>query len=105
MEIVINGSIEKFIKSLEKRTIAKILHTINLLEIFEYRLTEPHSKKVDDNIYELRIRGPQEVRMFYCYYKNRIFLLHGFVKKDQKIPKKEINLARSRFKQLTQYNL
>jgi len=33
-----DDSIEKFIKSLEKQTIAKVLHTIDLLEEFGHQL-------------------------------------------------------------------
>jgi len=38
-------NIEKFIFSLEKGTIAKILRTINFLEEFGYDLGLPHSRK------------------------------------------------------------
>ncbi|MBU1179983.1 type II toxin-antitoxin system RelE/ParE family toxin, partial [Patescibacteria group bacterium] len=45
-------------------------------------LTLPHAKKVDKSIFELRIRGRQEARIFYAFHKNEIILLHGFVKKS-----------------------
>jgi hypothetical protein len=49
-------SIEKFINSLEKKTISKTIRTIELLEMFGSELRMPYSKKIDDNIFELRIR-------------------------------------------------
>jgi phage-related protein len=72
-----------------------------LLEKFGRGLTLPHSKKIDNEIYELRIRGRQEVRFFYAFQKANIALLHGFIKKSDKIPQREINTAINRLRQLT----
>jgi phage-related protein len=94
MEIcILDTSLEKFIKSLEKPTIAKVLRTVDLLERFGRDLGLPHSKKISEQLYELRIRGDQEVRIFYTFHKSQIFLLHGFIKKSQRILKKEIRIA------------
>ncbi|TSC56701.1 MAG: Uncharacterized protein Greene071421_333 [Parcubacteria group bacterium Greene0714_21] len=102
MEVrILDESLEEFIQSLEKPTIAKVLHTIELLETFGHRLTMPHSKKVAGGIFELRIRGSQEVRIFYAFDKTSAVLLHGFVKKSQKIPLKEIQMAVQKLKGLT----
>ncbi|MBT3864973.1 type II toxin-antitoxin system RelE/ParE family toxin [Candidatus Peregrinibacteria bacterium] len=60
----------------------------------------PHSKKIDDKLFELRIRGKKEVRIIYCFYRNTIILLHAFVKKTQKIPKRSILVAKNRLNSL-----
>lgn len=102
MEIqIFDESLENFIKSLEKPTVAKILRTIDLLELFGHRLGMPHTKRISEQLFELRIKGKQEVRIFYTFYKNKIVLLHGFIKKSAKIPKKEINNALAKLKHLT----
>jgi len=88
-----NYSVEKFIQSLEKQTIAKIIHAIDLLGKFGNELGMPHSKKISDKLFELRILGRQNIRIIYAYHDRKIVLLHGFVKKSFGIPKKEINLA------------
>ncbi len=85
---------------MEKVTIAKILHTFDLLEHFGHLLGMPHSKKVNDRLFELRIRGKQEVRLFYSFYQGKGIILHGFIKKSQKIPQKEIYIALQRLKNL-----
>ncbi|PJB15407.1 type II toxin-antitoxin system RelE/ParE family toxin [Candidatus Falkowbacteria bacterium CG_4_9_14_3_um_filter_38_19] len=90
---ILDASLEKFIKSLEKSTIAKVLRIIDLLEKFGHNLGLPHSKKVCGQLYELRIRSAQEVRIFYIFRKSKIFLLHGFIKKSQRVPGREIRLA------------
>jgi len=51
--------VEKFIKSQNPATIAKIAHTLDLLEKYGSFLSMPHSKKITGNLYELRIRGKQ----------------------------------------------
>jgi len=101
MQIYIDPEVEKFIQSLEKATIAKTLRTIDLLEKFGHLLGMPHSKKVTANLFELRIRGQQEIRIFYCFNKGTILLLSAFVKKSQKTPQKELQKAKQRFETLT----
>ncbi len=92
--------LEKFISGLEKPTIAKILRTIDLLESFGQRLSMPHSKKVGDHLFELRVRGKQEIRILYTFYNGCIVLLHGFVKKTQKIAAKELHVAHQKLQAL-----
>lgn len=101
MEIhIFDSSLERFIKSLQKPTIAKLLRTIDLLEKFGQKLGPPHTKKISARLFELRIPGKQEVRILYSFHKSQIFLLHGFVKKSQKIPQKEIRVAIQKLKKL-----
>lgn len=101
MEIkILDDSLERFIQTLEKPTIAKVLRTIDLLGDFGHKLSMPHSKKVTDKLFELRIRGKQEVRIFYTFHKDTIILLHGYLKKTQKMPKQEIHQALNKLKLL-----
>ena len=100
-KIILDDLVEGFINSLEKPAIAKVLRVIDLLENFGHELGMPHSKKITAAIYELRIRGRQEIRFFYCFKGKNIILLHGFVKKSDKIPKKEIKVAIQRHERLT----
>jgi len=72
-----------------------------LLEEFGHKLGMPHSKEVNKNLFELRVRGVQEVRILYGFHKNSIVLLHGFIKKSQKIPKREIFTAQQKLRTLT----
>jgi len=90
---VCNDSVERFIQSFDDITGPKVVRAIELLGEFGPRLGMPHSKKIEDHIFELRVRGIQEVRIFYTFHEHSIVLLHGFIKKSQKIPKKEIEIA------------
>lgn len=90
MELFLLGEVEEFISTLEKPTIAKVLRTIDLLECFGHQLCPPHCKKVTSGVYELRIRGSQEIRLFYTFQGGKAILFHGFIKKSQKIPTREL---------------
>lgn len=89
--------LEDFIARLQAVTKAKLVRQIDLLEEFGPQLTMPHAKPLGDGLYELRIRGKQEVRVFYIFTRGRhIYMLHGFLKKRQATPKRELDLARQR---------
>ena len=91
--------VEEFIKSLNSNTISKVTRVINLLENYGNLLRMPYSKKITKDIFELRIRGTEEIRILYSFGKTQtIYLLHGFKKKTEKTPVKEIRHAQSRLK-------
>ena len=77
---------------------AKIRDTIKLLQEFGIRLGLPHAKKLTGTeLWELRIIGADSIRIFYIAISGRNFLvLHGFKKKKDKIPPKEIRTAEDR---------
>lgn len=93
--------VEEFVKSLDESTIAKFVHSVDLLEKHGPFLGMPHSKKLTSDLYELRIRGKQEVRIIYGFVKQTIFLLHCFKKQTQKTPKKEMEISFSRLKTIS----
>jgi len=88
--------VESFIRKQSSTTIAKILRSIDLLEKYGPRIGMPHSKKISQDLYELRIRGRQEIRILYTLRKHEIILLHGFRKQTRKTPRKEITTAQRR---------
>lgn len=88
--------VEEFISTLEAATIAKVSHLIDLLEKHGPFLGTPHAKKIYPNLYELRIRGRQEVRIMYTFINRKIYLLSAFQKQTQKTPAKEIVSALKR---------
>lgn len=56
-------------------------------------------KNIGAGVRELRIHFHGQYRVIYtAQFKNRVYVLHAFQKKTQKIPQKEIDLARTRFK-------
>jgi phage-related protein len=86
---------------------AKISNTFDLLLEFGIRLGLPHVKKVvNTNLWELRIVGGDNIRIFYVASSGKKFLLlHGFVKKTQKTNKNELKTAIFRLKKFNKNNI
>ena len=88
----------EFIKSLDIKMKAKVVSNLNLLEEYGNLAREPLSKELEDGIFELRsIVGTDIVRILYFFDKGRIIIAtNGFIKKKQKTPRSEIELAKNR---------
>lgn len=86
---------QDFIMSLDTKMKAKTFRAISLLKEYGNQLREPFSKPLRDGLFELRVRlGSDVVRILYFFCKGRLIVLtNGFVKKTQKTPEEEINLA------------
>ena len=61
-----------------------------------HSLREPYSVPLGDGIFELRaIQGSNISRaLFFFYVEGRIVITHGFIKKTQKTPRAQIELAK-----------
>lgn len=91
----------EFIQSFEMKTRARIIDTLALLEERGIKLGLPYSKKISGtNLWEIRIIGENNLRIFYVAIIEKSFLvLHGFKKKKQKTDKHEIKTALERLKE------
>lgn len=84
----------EFLKSLPAKDSAPLLRALDLLEEFGTALGMPHARPIE-GLWELR-RGSG--RLFYFGYTGRRFIiLHGYRKKGQKAPKREIDTAKRRW--------
>jgi phage-related protein len=99
-KIVYFPKVIKFINKLSDKDRSRIKIAIGFLEKYGSGLREPFSKKIDRNLFELRIRGQDAFRIFYSIFYNTYYLVHIFKKKSQKIPRKEIKRALDMIKQL-----
>ncbi len=88
----------EFIQSLDPKIKSKVIEIMDLLKQLGILIGPPHSKKVTGTpLWELRILGGDNVRIFYVAVVNRKFLLlHAFFKKKQKTDKREIKTAINR---------
>ena len=61
----------------------------------------PHTNSFGGGLFELRLKGAEGIaRVFFCLIvKQQIVMLHGFIKKTQKTPDKELKLAKQRMKE------
>jgi phage-related protein len=96
--------VEDGIDDLSQPDQAKIFAYIEKLEEYGHRLGVPFVKHIDGRIKELRIPvSPGQYRIFFFFNcGENFYLLHGFLKKTQKTPQKEIDLALKRMKLVLQ---
>ncbi len=81
---------------------AAYLKLTNLLVEFGVDLHLPHSRAMGGGLFELRPKGKEGIaRVFYCMLVGkRIVVLHGFIKKTQETPRKELMIAIQRMKEV-----
>jgi len=65
-------------------------------------LGEPRTKALGGGLFEMRLFGMEGIaRVFFCtLVGKRIVMLHSFVKKTEKIPLRELVIARTRLKEV-----
>src|SRR5512136_1651217 len=75
-----------------------------LLEEFGLDLRMPHSRAMGGGLFELRPRGREGIaRVFYCMkVGKKIIMLHSFIKKTQETPKRELEIARRRQREVSE---
>jgi phage-related protein len=75
---------------------------LELLAINGNKLSMPYSKPLKENLLELRCKTQEgQERIIYCFVKGKIcILLHAFLKKTNKTPENELNIALERYKDL-----
>ena len=90
---------KEFLLSLPEKHRAKAIWEIDLLRQFGTDLKEPHIKSIKgkeyEGLWELRIKFAGDIsRIFYFMpVKNTFILLRGFVKKTEKISRRELDKA------------
>lgn len=95
------SEIVTYIKDLEKRSKSnkecrvnynKIIAYFDLLQEYGVMIGEPMTKHIEGEIWELR---PLRNRFLYAYYDEGTFVvLHYFIKKTQKTPRRELERAK-----------
>jgi phage-related protein len=82
-----------FLTSLDDDLATKVFGLLEILDELGVHLGPPKLKKITGEIYELRIVGKISVRVLCSFLKGEIYILHAFIKKSQKIPRKELEKA------------
>ena len=94
--------IETMILELPDGLLARYLRLTDMMIEFGANLGMPHTRAMGGGLFKLRVKGKEGIaRVFYCTkIGKRIIMLHVFVKKTQKTPKKELNLAKRRMREV-----
>ncbi len=96
----VTSDIYGFLKSFDDHLVTKIFGLLEALDQFGVYLNPTRLKKINKDIYELRITGRIAIRIFIVFKNDIVYILHAFVKKSQKLPKKDLEIAISRLKYL-----
>ena len=97
-----NGKIQAQIEAWPPGISASFTRIAEQMEISGPNLGLPYTRAFGDSLFEIRARGPEGIgRAFFCCLVNRkIVILHGFIKKSQSTPSKELTIARRRMKEV-----
>lgn len=97
-----SGKVEQQTLNFPVGILANLLHILELIEEFGPDLGKPHTAPMGKGLFEIRAKGKEGIgRSLFCTRKGKeIIILHSFVKKTQRTPKKELDIARNRMKEL-----
>ena len=97
-----NKNLQEEILNLPDGLLARYLRLTDLMLEYGANLGLPHTKPIEDGLFELRVKSKEGIaRVFFCTkIGKKIIMLHSYIKKSQKIPKKEIKIAKTRMKEV-----
>jgi len=97
-----NRKVENQTLNLPAGILANLLHILELVEEFGPSIGRPHTAPLGKGLFEIRAKGPQGIsRSLFCTIRGQeIVILHTFIKKTQKVPKKHMDMARKRLKEV-----
>jgi phage-related protein len=101
-----SDNVEEQILSLPDTLAARYVVLTRRMTALGANLGPPHTDSFGDGLFELRLKGAEGIaRVFFCTLVGRqIMMLHSFVKKTQKTPAREIEVARKRMKEVKNAN-
>lgn len=87
----------KGLQPTERRLIGEDIKTVQI----GWPLGMPLVRKLEQGLWEVRVTLDHKIaRVLFTILDGRMVLLHGFVKKSQKTPQSDLDLAKSRLSQL-----
>lgn len=94
--------VESEILALSAEHVARFIRYAERMEVYGPDLGMPHTRAMGEGLFELRIKGAEGIaRVFYCTVVDRkIVFLHQFVKKTDKTPSEELEIARRRLREV-----
>ncbi|MEK7285966.1 MAG: type II toxin-antitoxin system RelE/ParE family toxin [Nitrospirota bacterium] len=96
------STLQEEILKLPAGIVARFLRYAERMEVYGPDLGMPHTRAMGKGLFELRLKAAEGIaRVFYCTcVGRRIVMLHHFVKKSEKTPKKELDVAQKRMKEI-----
>src|SRR6266481_5868811 len=93
-----HSPVEDFLWTLDNKTQTRFSWSIEQLRLRNVRAKEPLVRHLGGKLWELREESSTNIyRLLYFFFSGRrIVFLHGFQKKTQKTPRREIEIALQR---------
>lgn len=93
-----SDKLSRMILKMPSGLLARYIHVSDLMLKFGPNLGMPHTRAMGEKLFEMRLKSKEGIsRIFYCTkIGKKIIILHFFIKKTQKTPTKEIEIARKR---------
>ena len=97
-----NEPVREWLKALDENDRRIVGQDIATAE-YGWPVGMPVCRSLGKGLYEIRsdLAKGRIARVIFCVTGQRMVLLHGFIKKTQKTPKKELDLALKRMKEVT----
>ena len=95
-------SLQEEILALPAGFLGRYLRYSDRMEVYGPDLGLPHTRAMGEGLFELRLKAAEGIaRVFYCtMVGKKIVILHQFIKKTDKTPSKELEIARRRLKEV-----
>jgi len=93
---------ERELKGLPKDLQSRFLHVAGMLEDFgPFKVGMPHVRPLSDKLWEMRLKGRDNIAraIYFAASGRQLVVVRAFVKKSQKTPRGEIDLAERRMKE------
>jgi phage-related protein len=99
-------SVAEEILALPDTLAARYVVLTRRIEAIGPNLGSPHTEAFGEGLFELRLQAHEGIaRVFFCtLVGRRVMMLHSFIKKTQKTPQREIEIARKRMKEVKHAN-
>jgi len=101
----LNHVVDEELAELPADMLARFNYISQLIEEFGLeRVREPHVKHVRGSLWEMRIKGKDGISraLYVTAVGRRVVVVRVFIKKTQKTPNREIELALKRAKEISQ---
>lgn len=97
----LNETIDAEVESLAEDMRARLARVTKLIEEHDLeRVGEPHVKHIEGHLWEIRLKGRRGIAraLYVTAVGRRVVIVRVFVKKTEKTPRREIELALTRAK-------
>lgn len=98
------SAVDAEIEALPAKLRARLIRLLETVEnVGLEALREPHVKHLDGKLWELRVKAEEGIArgIYVTAAERRVVVLHVFVKKSRKIPRRALATARERMKRMT----